>query len=304
MRYPAKIEFAYNNSMRKKQTQPAHLNDLDPAEKRRLYSRRRFLRGLAAVGALAIGQEFDERTRIQITRQTLPIRGLRAPVRLAQLSDLHRSWCVEEGFIARIVEETNALRPDLVALTGDFVTISSEYAASCVQQLSRLHAPLGLYGVLGNHDYWCDNRQGGPVIAEALTGVSVQMLTNLNLRLDNGLFLVGVDDCWVGRPDPEAAFRGVPTGAPTLALTHNPNIFRDLCAYDCVTLAGHTHGGQIDLPLITQAYLGRHNRYKAGWYREPQRPGRLYVSRGLGVVGIPVRIRAAPEIALFDLVPA
>jgi predicted MPP superfamily phosphohydrolase len=225
-------------------------------------------------------------------------------VRLAQISDLHRSWCVEESFITRIVAETNALRPDLVALTGDFVTISSEYAASCAQQISRLRAPLGLYGVLGNHDYVCDSRQGGPAVAEALSGVSVQMLTNRNLRLDNGLFLVGVDDCWVGKPDLEAAFRGVPIGKPALALTHNPGIFRNLCAYDCVTLAGHTHGGQIDLPFVTQAHLGRHNRYKAGWYREPGRPGRLYVSRGLGVVGIPLRIRATPEIALFDMVPA
>ena len=287
-----------------KRTQPAHLNELDPAEKKRLTSRRRFLRGLAAIGALAIGQEFDDRTRIQVSRHTLPLRGLRAPARLAQISDLHRSWCVEESFIARIVEETNALRPDLVALTGDYVTISSEYAASCARQISRLQAPLGLYGVLGNHDYWCDSRQGGPAVAEALTVASVQMLTNRNLRLDNGLFLVGVDDSWVGHPDLEAAFHSVPAGAPTLAMTHNPGIFRDMCAYDCVTLAGHTHGGQIDLPLVTQAYLGRHNRYKAGWYREPNRPGRLYVSRGLGVVGIPLRIRATPEIALFDLVPA
>ncbi|HZT43989.1 MAG TPA: metallophosphoesterase [Chthonomonadaceae bacterium] len=290
--------------MRKKRTQPANLNELDPAEKRRLFSRRRFLRGLAAVGALAIGQEFNERTHIRVSRQTIFVRRLPAPMRLAQLSDLHRSWCVEESFIARIVEETNALQPDVVALTGDFVTISSEYAASCVQQLSRLRARLGLYGVLGNHDYWCDSRKGGPAVAEALTSVSVQMLTNRNLRLDNGLFLVGVDDCWAGRPDPEAAFRGVPAGAPAVTLTHNPNLFRDLCVYDCVTLAGHTHGGQIDLPFVTQIYLGRHNRYKAGWYGEPNRPGRLYVSRGLGVVGIPVRIRATPEIAVFDLLPA
>ncbi|HLV81077.1 MAG TPA: metallophosphoesterase, partial [Chthonomonadaceae bacterium] len=277
---------------------------MDPAEKRRLYSRRRFLRGLAALGALAIGQEFDERMRIQITRHMLPMRGLRAPLRLAQISDLHRSWCVEESFIARIVEETNTLQPDVVALTGDFVTITSEYAASCVSQLDRLRAPLGLYAVLGNHDYACDGRQGGPAVTEALTGASVQMLTNRSLRLDNGLFLVGVDDCWMGRPDLEAAFRGVPAGAPALTLTHNPGIFRDLCAYDCVTLAGHTHGGQIDLPLVTQVYLGRHSRYKAGWYREGRGPGRLYVSRGLGVVGIPLRIRATPEIALFDLTPA
>lgn len=280
-------------------------NRRDRPLKGRALSRRRFIRhSIALLSTVGLCQGLSERTRVQVTRHTVPIPGLRGSLRLVQLSDLHRSWCVSEGYIAQVVARANALQPDLVALTGDFVTHSSEYIASCVQPLKALLAPLGLYGVLGNHDYFCDGGHGAPAITAALASISVRMLTNTSLRLETGLHLVGVDDSWAGTPDPEAAFREVPPSAPTIAMTHNPSIFRSLSAYPCLTLAGHTHGGQINLPFVTRRYLGLRTRYLRGWYQEPNKPGRLYVSRGLGVVGIPMRIRAYPEIAVFDLVPA
>lgn len=266
-------------------------------------SRREFLlRHLALLGAVAMPDLALETNRVIVTWHKTPMRGLKAPVRVVQLTDLHRSWCVSEGYLAHIMARTNRLKPDLIALTGDYVTRSSSYAESCAQCLQKLHAPLGVYGVLGNHDYWCDRQQGSEAVIDALEAANVRLITNRNTIFENGLALVGVDDCVTGLPDIDTAFHGVPINAPTLTLTHNPLIYDRLRRRKCLTLAGHTHGGQIRVPLITNAFLGLH--YLCGWYHDAQMPGRMYISRGLGVVGIPMRYRSLPEIAVFDLLPA
>ncbi len=269
-----------------------------------LTRRQALLRGLALMGAASVGPGLAESNSLDITRHRLPTPGLREPMRVVQITDLHRSWCVSEGFIARVVTETNRLQPDAVALTGDFVTQDSAYIASCAGQLAGLRATLGVYGVLGNHDYWCDHGRGGPAVAEALAQANVHLLINRNVRLDNGLRLVGVDDFQAGTPDPWAAFADVGVNEPMLAMTHNPFAFGALCRYPCVTLAGHTHGGQINIPFLTRSYLGGRTRYQKGWFQEPNHPGRMYVSCGLGVIGLPMRFRCYPELAVFDLVPA
>jgi uncharacterized protein len=288
-------------------TQTGRKTSASPPKSVRKYtlSRRRLLARML-VGGIAVGASdlWLERSWIETTHHRLALRGLREPCRLVQLTDLHRSWCVTEGFIAHIVELTNELKPDTVLLTGDFVSHESHYIESCSTQIRRLRAPLGLYGVLGNHDYGCDNWNGSGAVVEGLNAVGVHMLTNRNARLDNGLCLVGVDDFRTGKPDPDAAFAGVQPAEPTLAMTHNPFMFGAMCRYDCVTLAGHTHGGQFNVPVLTPYLLGWRLRYQRGWYQEPAGPGRLYVSRGLGVVGIPFRLGSRPEIAVFDLVPA
>lgn len=239
----------------------------------------------------------------EVTYHKIPMQGLREPMRLAQLTDFHRSWCVSEYFLSQVAQKTNRLKPDCVLLTGDFVTRSTDYMPSCLISLAQLHAPLGLYGVLGNHDYTSDNQKGGPLIVEALHSIDVEVLTNRSVRLENGLRLVGVDDFSKGRPDPDAAFSGVRPGEAAIAMTHNPLLFPQMCKHDCITLAGHTHGGQIFLPFLTRTTFQRLARYLRGWYSDPEGPGRLYVSRGLGVVGIPLRIRCHPEISVFDLHP-
>jgi len=280
-------------------------DERDSHNEKRTLSRRRFLASvLLSCGAIGAGDLWYERSTLDVTHHSLLLRGLRQPCRLVQLSDLHRSWCVPEAFIADIIDRTNQLKPDIVLLTGDFVTHNSHYIESCAGQIRRLHAPLGLYGVLGNHDYRCDEWRGSPAVVEGLADACVEMLTNRSTRLDNGLRIVGVDDFRTGTPDPDAAFRGVRRDEPTIAMTHNPFLFGAMCTYDCVTLAGHTHGGQINVPFITARLLKWRTRYQRGWYQEPTEPGRMYVSRGLGVVGVPFRLGSHPEIAVFDLLPA
>ena len=199
--------------------------------------------------------------------------------------------------------QTNALKPDVVALTGDFVTHRSDYIGSCLDALRPLHAPLGLFAVLGNHDYAADDLRGGHPITNALTSRGIHVLTNRSERLDNNLRLVGVDDYRFGNPRPDEAFRKAAKGEAVLAMSHNPFVFEAMCAYDCVTLVGHTHGGQVNIPGLTSRLVGEKMRYQHGWYKERTGPGRMYVSRGLGVVGVPFRYHSPPEIAVFDLMP-
>ncbi len=268
-------------------------------------TRRQFaLRGVILAGALGVTDIEYETQAIAVTHHTSRTPGLKQPCRVVQISDLHRSWCVPESFVDRVVARANSLAPDVVALTGDFVTRHSSYIESCTRALRSLQAPLGLFAVLGNHDNAADDWRGGPVVAEGLETLGIQMLTNRSARLDNGLRLVGVDDFRTGRPDPDAAFRHVHRGEAVLAMTHNPFAFGAMCGRDCVTLAGHTHGGQIIVPGLTAHVVGARMRYQHGWYQEPRQPGRMYVSRGLGVVGLPFRYHCLPEIAVFNLLPA
>ncbi len=270
----------------------------------RLTRRQLLVQSLTPLVAAGLGEGISEPEEIEVTRHRVPMRGLQAPTRVVQLTDLHRSWCVPEDFIAHVVARTNALKPDLVLLTGDFITRSADYAQSCAEQLGQLRAPLGRYGVLGNHDYAASGGYGAITVAIRLAEVGIGLLINRNEPLANGLWLVGLDDCWMGRPDPVAAFDGVPRDQPTLAMTHNPDLFGTLRRYPCLTLAGHTHGGQINIPCVTRMLIDTRARYLRGWFRAPEMPGRMYVSRGLGVVGIPMRFRSRPEIAVFDLLPA
>ena len=266
-------------------------------------SRRRFLvSSLAVTGALTICDLEYETRAVTITRHRLHMPGLKQPCRLVQLSDLHRSWCVSQSFLEQVARQTNALRPDVIALTGDFVTRHSDYIASCSEALKLLQAPLGLYGVLGNHDA-TERGAGRPHITEVLKTIGVQVLTNRSARLENGLRLVGVDDALTGAPDPATAFGRIDKNEALIAMTHNPRIFQSMCLYDCLTIAGHTHGGQINVPGLTSHLIGDRLRYKHGWYHESIGPGRLYVTRGLGVVGMPFRFRSPPEITVFDLIP-
>ena len=267
-------------------------------------SRRQFLlRNATAAGAGLLGEGVLADAEPRVTRHRVAVAGLREPMRLVQLSDFHRSWCVSEAYLRRVVEQANALKPDAALLTGDFVTDSSSYMGSCGDVLKTIEAPLGSFAVLGNHDYAADHRRGGHVIAEALEALDINVLTNRSIRLDSRLNLVGIDDFVLGRPDVERAFSRVHSREPVLIMTHNPMLFPRVGGYNCVTVSGHTHGGQINMPFLTRQLLYTKHKYLRGWFQAPDGPGRMYVSRGIGVTGIPIRLRCDPEISLFELVP-
>ena len=159
------------------------LQDAENVAAKCLTRRQFFMRHAALFGTVALGEFIGKPQMPQITRYRLRMPGLREPVRLLQLTDFHRSWCVSEWYISEVVRMANRLKPDVIALTGDYVTRHSEYAISCAEILKDLRAPLGLYGTLGNHDHNSDYHTGARVVTEIISTANVQMITNRNVRL-------------------------------------------------------------------------------------------------------------------------
>ncbi len=236
-----------------------------------------------------------QRTYHRVALPYLPetLRGLR----VVQLSDLHRSRLTSDHLLRQAVALANAAEPDLIVVTGDFVTNEAADIAPCAHIVSGLCAPLGVYAVLGNHDY----NTGAQAVERAMTHVGVKFLTNRNVRLDSGLWLSGLDDDRLGRPNVAQAFAGIGPHEPVLALIHNPVGAERLADRACIALCGHTHGGQIRLPILTAQQIRRigSKRYRAGWFQFGK--ARFYVNRGLGKVGVPLRLFCRPEVAIFTL---
>ncbi len=231
----------------------------------------------------------------------IPLKALPSPLgglRIAFLSDLHHGPQVDLPHIRRAVRMAREAAPHLVLLGGDFVTGSAAYADACAQELASLQALLGVYACLGNHDYWTDPE----AVTGALSRVGVRVLRNEGVKVTEGLWVAGVDDVWEGQPSLEMALEGAPSSAVTVLLAHEPD-YADEVAADgrvMVMLSGHTHGGQVRLPILgppVLPYLGR--RYPAGLYALGDMT--LYVSRGVGLISPPVRFNCRPEVTLLTL---
>jgi len=229
-----------------------------------------------------------------------------AGLKVAVAADWHLStqslWRVTSAErAARIVDQINAARPDVVLLPGDFLAGSGEDEDFAIEDmaavLGRLKAPQGVYAVLGNHDWWHD----GERIARALTAQGIRVLENASVRLPgHALWVVGIGDDSTGHSRPELALAGVPPGAPTLVMMHDPFSFAAMPPTKGLVVAAHTHGGQISLPGLGALVVpGRAPREWAyGWIAHQGR--RMYVTSGLGVSILPVRFNMRPEWVLFQ----
>jgi predicted MPP superfamily phosphohydrolase len=274
-------------------------------------SRRQFLKkvlgGLAVSAGACLGcpgyTALVEPRWLVLERSTVYLEGLGPHLegfRLALLSDFHLGPHVERDQVARAVEMALGLESDLLVLAGDFVS-SAPATGPCAEEMARLNAPAGVVACLGNHDHWTDPE----AVAGALAEAGVEVLRNRALEVADGLWVAGVDDVWERQADLDAALSGVPAGATMLLLAHEPD-FADLVAADGRTvlqLSGHTHGGQVRLPLVGPPilpYLGR--RYPAGLYTVGRM--QLYVSRGVGLISPPIRLNCRPEVTLLELRPA
>ncbi len=226
-------------------------------------------------------------------------------LRIAVLADLH----VGSPFngmekIERIVKETNVAQPDAVLLAGDYV-IQGVRGGSFVAPkdfapvLAKLRGRLGVWAVLGNHDWWLD----GPAVRAALEQNGIRVLDNQAAELDaeTGLWLAGVGDYWEGKPDVSLALVGVPESATVIVFTHNPDVFPDVPDRVALSIAGHTHGGQVNLPLIGRPIVPSEfgERYAAGHVVEDGQ--HFFVSTGLGTSILPVRFRVTPEISVLRI---
>jgi hypothetical protein len=272
-------------------------------------SRRKFLRALAATPLLAVSgaaaySRLIEPYTYTVANHDIFIRDLPSSFegfRIAHITDVHHSNIVGIEEVQKVVELTRDVKPDLIALTGDYTTSYRRYIEPCAEALSKLEAPEGVWAVLGNHDHYTDPE----LTSRALERNHVRVLNNANTILHRGsesLQLAGIDDWSWAASNWSRAFQGLDRLRATVLLSHQPSVF-DLAESQgaSLILSGHTHGGQIDLPLLgAPARLATKDlKYARGLFQRGNT--QLYVSSGTGVIGLPMRFGVRPEIAILRL---
>jgi hypothetical protein len=280
-------------------------------------TRRNFLYAGAAalVGVSGFSLDgFAESNHPRLVKIEMPLRRLPTSFdgfTIAQLSDFHYEEHFSAVPIRKAVETVNALRPDLIALTGDFVTVpvfenraslnkAVMTAEPCAELLGRLRAPLGTFAVLGNHD----GETGAARVTGALRNNHIPVLRNRSIALERGddrIWLAGIDDVLRGFPDLGTAIEKVPTNEAIILLAHEPD-FADEASLRPIDLqlSGHSHGGQIWIPGIGAPWLPPLSRkYPRGLYRIGDLT--LYTNIGIGTIRAPIRINCPPEITLITL---
>jgi predicted MPP superfamily phosphohydrolase len=289
--------------------------------------RRHFFKTATAVAGAApfLGAVYGfaaERLNYQIRRVEIPIANLPDALdgmKIAQLSDIHLSGYMSRDDVRRAVDMANELAPDLSVVTGDFITGASDPLADCIEEIRKLSAPLGIYGCNGNHEIYAKAEDAAQRLFHQ-AGMKLLRHENelINFR-GAQLNLIGVD--YQRERGPEG--RRIQTLAgvdklvrrdmPNILLSHNPNSFNRAAELGIeLSLAGHTHGGQVQVEILDHRLSPARfiTDYIAGLYsrplgkstgEEPMRASRLYVNRGLGTVGAPVRLGVPPEITLITL---
>jgi predicted MPP superfamily phosphohydrolase len=250
-----------------------------------------------------------EPASLAVNRYEIPLPGWPAEqdgLLIALVSDLH----VGSPFngvdkLRDVVARINGARPDLVLLAGDYVISGVRGGAFVPPEttafvLAKLDAPLGVFAVLGNHDHWYDAAR----VRSAFESVGIRVLENETAPVRGEGFdfwLVGLGDLWEARPDVARILDRLPDGVASIAITHNPDVFPEIPERVALTLAGHTHGGQVAIPFwgtpIVPSRFGA--RYARGHVVENGR--HLFVTSGLGTSLLPVRFRVPPEIALVEI---
>lgn len=263
------------------------------------------LRGLAAGVMQFARSAFAEPHTLKIERREIFLRRLPRELdgfRIVQLTDIHHSPLTGRAEIERAVRVANELRPDMVALTGDYVSHEREYAAPAAEMLGGLRSRYGTFAVLGNHDHWTD----AALVTDLLELEGIRVLTNEGMRFEASehagasFWLAGVDDTMVGLEDLPLALAGAKTDEMKLLLAHNPTVLRRAARADVdFILAGHTHGGQVTLRSEISRSGRPRRRLLRGLGR--QNDTQIYVSRGLGCVVLPVRYGCPPEVTLLEL---
>jgi len=270
---------------------------------------------VAASVALAIDATFIEPQhpllkRIDVWLPRLPqeLNGFT----IAQLSDFHYDRYFSATPIAAAVNITNGLNPDLVALTGDYVTVplladenqrlpkAARHAKSCAHLLGGLRARLGTVAVLGNHDEFSDPDE----VTGALQYAGIRVLRNQSVLVERGgarLWVAGLNDVMGGGANVGEALRGVPSGDTTVLLCHEPDYADQVAAYAVdLQLSGHSHGGQVRFPVVGALYLPRLGR-KYPWGLRRLGQMMLYTNCGIGTIRVPVRWHCPPEVTLLTL---
>jgi predicted MPP superfamily phosphohydrolase len=270
---------------------------------------------LSFIAALALGLVlavvwtfFIEPNRLVVNQEMIQIENWPAGannLRIAVLSDLHvGSPYIDAAKLQLIVSKVNQAQPDLIVLLGDFIAdgrgsirVDPEIIA---ENLKNFRAPLGVFAVLGNHDWWFD----GERVKRALESAGIRVLENDVARVERNnqtIWLAGLGDLWTSTPDIKGTLAKISETNPIIVLTHNPDVFPQIPSSVALTLAGHTHGGQVCLPLIGRPQVPSDfgQRYAAGHIEENNH--HLFVTTGIGTSIYPVRFRVPPEIVILTV---
>ncbi len=284
---------------------------------RRLLSRRSFLAAstLAVAGGLALYSSEFARHEISITTRPLAIDNLPSAFhnfRIVQISDIHFDEYTEPAFVHRIVSRINALNPDVVLLTGDFISfgplpVKFAHGAMyrCADVLRGITCPQR-FAVMGNHDSYI----GSPIIRTILAEVNIPLLVDQHVPIErNGdrLWICGANDPVTSAPNLDLAIPAGPDG-PVILMCHAPDFADNVIAHRRgplvdFMLSGHTHGGQVRFPCLGALHLPEGGqKYVEGLFHFGRM--QLYVNRGIGAVGLPFRLNCPPEITLYTLQPS
>lgn len=277
--------------------------------------RRRFLKLAAAssatvaLGCLGVGYAAHHRievSRVEVRLATLPVQfdGLT----IAHLSDIHHGIYTDFAYISHCVELVNSLKPDIVALTGDYTLLAKSYIEPCADALRPLRASVGVFAVLGNHDYY----QSAGQTAHALRRAGFTVLIEGRERLEKRgarISLLGADDLLYGHWDVSRLMLDVPEDETRIVLAHNPDYIGRVAErgrYVDFMLSGHTHGGQVRLPLLGAPHVVSDygQRFVMGLNQmesQDKGPMQIYTTRGIGAIWMPVRFDCPPEVVLYTL---
>lgn len=272
-------------------------------------TRRQFLKraSLGTLGLIATYPVFIERYIILENTYRIPVPHLPkafSGFRIVHLTDLHYGFLVPLGVIKGVVHRANRLKPDAIVCTGDYV--HEKNSNSQIDQvwpvLSRLSAPSGVYSVLGNHDHWASTAR-----SEFWLKKSGQNVQHKGVRLERGgqaLWLAGVGDLWEDKVNLDNLLHAIPDLECRIVLAHNPDTADTphRSRFDLM-LSGHTHGGQVNLPLVGAPVLPVNNKSYTSGLKQSLRGSPVFISKGIGWAIYPIRFNCYPEIAVLELVP-
>ena len=272
-------------------------------------TRRAFFKKTLDIGALALAtivsaRSFYEAKFVKIEKVQIKIKNLKKPYKIVQLSDIHIGGLINEKFIEDIVQRVNKLKADLVVITGDLIDIEIEQGRSSLEKLKELESTFGTFFVVGNHEYF----HGVQTIIDEVKALGIRVLENENVLIGDkefGFNLAGVYDIMGYRmqmyqPDMKKSLQYKQKSLPTLLLAHQPRFIDEVSEEVDLVLSGHTHGGQL-YPFRILVRLQQY--YVAGLYKHNQST-QIYVNRGTGFWGPPMRLGSSPEISDITIIPS
>lgn len=274
---------------------------------KRLISRRRFLAltGFAGAASLTNGFLIEPRT-LTITRKDIPCATLPPALdglRIACMADFHFRPGCNDSLLEKAVSEVNKENVDLIALPGDFINHDAAVLTPLLSHLGKMRAAHGIFASMGNHDAHYLSTDG---IHKRFNQAGISFLLNQNTHLSihgETLAIAATDSVTVGTPDRNETLKGISPATPVIALVHEPDYFDVMKKKREITLqlSGHTHGGQCRVPIIGYAPLKVRGGKKYIYGHFQDGPSNLFVTRGVGTTGIPIRFACPPELAILTL---